>query len=411
MSEKIIVGLDVGTDNTRVVVAQKDKKSDKVFIIGFGSAKTQGMRKGIVVDLEAVSKSIISAIQQAERTSGVPVERAYVSIKGDHIIAEKSKAVVAVSRADEEISEEDVERVLSSAEALTIPQNKEILHVIPCWFKVDNQDQIKDPVGMTGVRLEANVLILEASTPFIKNLAKSIGQAEIISNGLVYAPLAAANAVLDSKQKELGVAVVDIGAGTTGLTVFEEGSLIHSAVIPIGAAHITNDVAIGLRISIDTAEQVKKDFGIAVSALVNKKEKISIGGKNEAAENFTVSRHYLAEIIEARLEEIFSLVNKELNKVGRKHLLPAGIVLVGGGAKTSEIIDLAKSVLGLPVDIGLPKRYSGIVEKIDDPLFATALGLISWAADKDESFNGSRRFSADSDILKNIGKIFKIFTP
>ena len=410
MSEKIIVGLDVGTDNTRVVVAQKDKKSGKVFIIGFGSAKTQGMRRGVVIDLEAVAKSVITAVEQAERTSGIPIEKAYVSIKGDHIVAEKSKAVVAVSRADEEISEEDVDRVLSSAEALSLPQNKEILHVIPCWFKVDNQDQIKDPVGMTGVRLEANVIVLEASVPYVKNLAKAISQAEIISKGLVFAPLAAANAVLDNRQKELGVAVVDIGAGATGISIFEEGSLIHSAVIPVGAAHVTNDIAIGLRISIDTAEQVKKDFGTARSINVNKKEKISIGGKPESVENFTVSRHYLAEIMEARLEEIFSLVNKELGKVGRKHLLPAGIVLVGGGAKTPEIIDLAKSVLGLPVDVGLPRQYSGIVDKIDDPSFATALGLINWAADKDEN-NGKNGAFIDSDMLKPLKKILKIFTP
>lgn len=404
MSEKIIVGLDIGTDNTRIVVAQKEGKNDKVFIIGFGTAKTQGMRRGVVVDLEAVGKSIITAAQQAERTSGVPVERAFVSMKGDYIIAEKSKAVVAVSRADEEISKEDVDRVINAAEALSIPQNREILHTIPCWYKVDNQDQIKDPVGMTGVRLEANIIILEASTPFVKNLTKCISQAEINLQRLVFAPLAASEAVLDGRQKDLGVALVDIGAGTTGLSVFEEGNLIHSAVIPVAAGHITNDVAIGLRTSIDVAEQTKKDFGIARVSGVNKKEKINIG-KSGSSDNFSISRHYLAEIIEARLEEIFSLVNKELAKVGRKHLLPAGIVLVGGGAKTPEITEMAKSVLGLPVEIGFSRQYSGIIDKIDDPSFATSLGLISWAV-KNEIAE-----EKDGFLGKELMKILKMFLP
>lgn len=407
MSEKTIVGLDIGTDNTRAVVAQREGKSDKVLIVGFGVAKTQGMRRGSVVDLEAVAKSIRSAIQQAERTSGVPVERAYVSIKGEYIISEKSKGIVAVSRADEEISEEDVERVISAAEALSLPQNKEILHVVPCSYKVDNQDQIKDPVGMTGVRLEANVIILEAMTPFIRNISKSIAQSQIGLNELVFAPFAAAKAVLDDRQKELGVALVDIGAGTTGISIYEEGSLIHSAVIPVGAGHITNDVAIGLRTSIDRAEQIKRDFGVASAAVVSKKEKINME-KYETGEDLSISRHYLAEIIEARLEEIFSMVNKELAKVGKKHLLPAGVVLVGGGAKTPEIAEVAKSVLGLPVDIGLPKEYSGIIDKIDDPSFATALGLITWAAEKEEP---SRSFELPQGLGKQLKKIVKIFLP
>lgn len=404
--ENIICGLDIGTSNIKTVVAQVKFGQSKPQILGTGLASSFGLRKGVVVDIEEVNKNMKQSIAEAERMSGLPFEHAYINIGGNHITCRSSKGVIAVSRADGEISEEDVLRAIQAAEAIAIPQNREILHTIVRHFTVDGEELIKDPVGMSGVRLEANVLIIEGSTPFIKNLTKSLGETEIEIDGLVLSNLAASRAVLSKRQKELGVLVLDLGGGTTGLTVFEEGDTIHTGVLPVGSIHITNDLAIGLRISIDLAEKLKLGYGSALPDEIDKKEVINLSKLNEGEEGI-VSRRYLSEIIQARLNEIFDLVNKELKKIDRQGLLPAGLVMVGGGSKIPGLVDLAKDRLGLPSQIGSPINLNGIIDRVDDPSFATAVGLVLWGMDEEERGIQKKAFLPFLKTGSPFSKIFR----
>lgn len=371
--EKIIVGLDVGTCNVRVAVAQI-REGLPPQILGVGKAASGGLRKGVVVDLEEAEKNIREAVQQAERISGAEIEDVFVAIGGSHISCRLSRGVIAVSRADGEISEEDKTRAINAASAISLPPNREILHILPRRFTVDGQDAIKDPVGMSGVRLEVDALIVEGATPFIKNLIKCVHESDLEEAGLLLACLADSRAILTKRQKELGVLLLDFGGGTTGLTVFEEGDILHCQILPVGSMHITNDIAIGLRTSIDTAEKVKLEYGSALSTGISKKEMIDLARLGE--EDGQISRLEVTEIIEARATEILDLVNKELKKIDRAGLLPAGVVLVGGGAKLPGLVDLAKEKLRLPVQIGYPQGLEGIIDQVNDPEFATACGLI-----------------------------------
>ncbi len=378
--ETVIVGLDVGTCSIRAVVAKARADQSKLQIIGVGQAPSFGLRKGVVIDIEETVKNIGQAISAAERSGGLSIERVYVSLSGSHIVPKISKGVVAVSRADSEVSQEDVSRAVSAASAISISQNREILHVLPRGFLVDSQNGIKDPVGMTGVRLEVDALIIEGATPFIKNLTKCISEAGLEIEELVLASLAASRAALSKRQKELGVLSLDLGGGTASLTVFEEGDIIHSCVLPVGSSHITNDIAIGLRGSIELAEKVKLEYGSALSSEINKKDTIDLS-KLGLEEKAVIPRVQVAEIIEARLSEIFELVNEELKKIDRQGLLPAGVVLLGGGAKMPGLVDLAKEELKLPAQVGFPLELEGVIDEVDDPAFATAVGLVLWGMD------------------------------
>ena len=411
--QKIIVGLDVGSSNVRVAVAQEGKDRQSSFqILGVGQAKAGGMRKGVVADLDETVKNIREAKKNAERTSGVKIESAIVSLGGDHLSCRSSRGVIAVSRADGEISKEDTERSVRAAAAISLGANREIIQVIPKQFCVDSQQSIKDPVGMHGVRLEVDVLILDGCTPFIKNLAKCINEAEIEIEAFVPSPLAAAKSVLDRRQKELGVLVLDLGGGTTGFSVFEEGGVVDNCVLPVGSGHITNDLAIGVRTSIDVAEKIKLEYGSVLADEINKKSMIDLeklGG--EAGE---VSRQKVAEIIEARVSEIFDLAHKRLKQIDRAGLLPSGVVLVGGGAKLPGLVDLAKEKLRLPSQIGFPINFEGVVEQVDDPSFATVLGLILWSAEETEEFvsrQGALLNSSLAPWLRKFKNWFKGFLP
>lgn len=379
--ETIIVGLDVGSCFIRTVVAKMRADQTRPQIIGTGQVPSFGLRRGVVVDIEEAVKNISQSIQEAERSSGLSIERVYVSLSGNHITSRTSKGVVAVSRADGEISREDVERAINAASAISLSPNREILHIIPRSFSVDDQRGIKDPAGMNGVRLEVDALIIEGATPFIKNLTKCISEVGLEIEGLILAPLAASRATLTKRQKELGVLALDLGGGTASLTVFEEGDIIHSCVLPIGSSHITSDIAIGLRSNIDLAEKVKLEYGSALVSEISKKDNINLSKLTEE-EKGVIPRVQVAEIIEARLSEIFDLVNKELRKIDRQGLLPAGVVLLGGGAKIPSLVDLAKAGLKLPAQVGFPLELEGIVEEVDDPAFATAIGLVLWSIDE-----------------------------
>lgn len=380
----IIVGIDIGSFNIRTVIAQILSEEEKPRIIGVGIAPSVGVRKGVITDLEETTRSINESVERAERNSGVAVKQAVISIGGNHIVSQDSKGVVAVGRADGEVEQDDIFRAINAAQAISIPANKEIIHIIPRNYILDEQKNIKDPLGMNGVRLEVDAMIVEGSTPFMKNLTKCVEQAEVEIEDFVLAPLAAAKATLSKRQKELGTVLVDIGGGTTSLAVYEESELLHTAILPIGGIHITNDIAIGLRTSIDVAEKVKLEYGNALPRDINKKEDINLA-EIDASEEGIVSRHHTAEIIEARLEEIFLMVNKELRSIGREKLLPGGVVLVGGTSKLPGIVDLAKETLGLPAQTGFPMPLGGLVDKVDDPSFCTAAGLILWELEKNPS--------------------------
>ncbi len=395
--EKIIVGLDVGTCNVRVAVA-KVRENLSPQILSVGQAISGGMRKGVVVDLDEVVKNIHEAMQLAERISGITIEDVFVGIGGSHISCRLSRGVIAVSRADGEISEEDKTRAIGAASAVSLAPNREILHVLPRRFTVDGQNAIKDPVGMNGVRLEVDALIVEGATPFIKNLIKCVREAEIDEAGLLLACLADSRAVLTKRQKELGVLLLDFGGGTTGLTVYEEGDILHCQILPVGSMYITNDIAIGLRTSIDTAEKIKLEYGSALPENIGKKETVDLTRLGEAEGQ--VSRLQVAEIIEARVIEILDLVNKELKKIDRAGLLPAGVVLVGGGAKLSGLVELTKEKLKLPVQIGYPQGLEGIIDQIDDPEFATCCGLILSALSDDVKPEGR---SPLGNLVDNLG--------
>ncbi len=411
---KIVTGLDIGTNKIRAIVASFKEAEEKPKIIGIGEVSSSGMRKGVVIDIDEVTENIKKAVEQAELSSGVNIQNAYVSIGGNHISIKENKGLVAVSRADQEVSEEDISRVIDSASAISLPPNREIIHVIPKNFKLDNEEDVQDPLGMTGARLEVDALIIDGLVPYIKNLTKCISNLGIKISGLVLNVLAASHSVLSKRQKELGVLALDLGGGTVGMAVYEEGKLFHVHILPVGSSHITNDIAIGLRTTIDLAEKVKLQHGSALSSEIRKKETINLSDLDEN-ENVVVNRFEIAKIIEARVQEIFGLVNWELKRIGKQKLLPAGVVLVGGGSLMPGIVDLAKKELGLPTEIGFPSELESIMEKGNDPAFATAAGLVLWGIRMEESNNKKLAFLSDipsaSVTVTKIKKWFRAFLP
>lgn len=416
--EQYIVGLDVGTDSIRVVQG-KLEETGRINIIGAASVPANGLRKGVIVDIDEAVSSISAVLEKVERMTGVPVAHANVSVGGNHISCMDSKGVIAVSRADGEISENDVIRVIDASQAVSIPPNREVIHVIPKTFTLDGQSGIKDPIGMTGIRLEVETIIIHGALPFLKNLNKAITQAGLEVDQLVLSPLAAAQSVLNKRQKELGVALIDLGAGTTSVAVYEENNLIHTAIIPIGSMHITNDIAIGLRCTIDTAEKVKTLYGHASPAFVDKLAEVDMS-KIDPEEETRVSQHMVAEIIEARLEEIFDRVTAELKRIDRDGKLPAGIVLTGGGAALPGTVEFAKHYLRLPVSIGVPSETDTIIDQVVDPSFATVVGLSLWGSTFSSSgfsdFSFAKPFRALGGLIENqsvvkLKKWFKAIMP
>lgn len=403
--DHIVVGLDIGTSTVYTVVGQRRDDVAIPQIIGVGAAPSTGIRRGMVVDIEEVVKNIQRSLAEASRGAGVAIERAYIGVGGTHITCLPSRGVIAVSRADQEISPEDIDRVLEAAQAISLPANKEIVHIFPREYIVDGEGGIKDAVGMRGVRLETDTLIVAGSTPHIKTLQRCVEESNLEIAGLAVNPYAATKAVLSKRQRELGVVCLDIGGGTTGVTVFEEGDMLHTIVLPIGSGHITNDLAIGLRTSVEVAEQIKKEYGLALAKEASKRDVIDLA-KIDPSEDGTVLRKDVAEIIEARLGEIFDLSNKELRKIGKEAFLPGGVVLVGGGAKIPHIIDLAKERMRLPVQIGFPREVEGIIDSVDDPAYATALGLMFWGFEI-EGYGGGVYIPGLSSFNNTVGSVRK----
>jgi cell division protein FtsA len=380
MKEKFITGLDIGTAYIRTVTGQYNPQDGNFYIVGCGEVPSAGISKGIIISIEDAVSSVTAALEQTERMIGSPIERVFAGISGSHIVAQESKGVITVSRANGEIKEDDVERAIAAAQTVATPPNYEILHVIPKDFTIDNQTGIKDPVGMTGIRLEVNTQIILGLSSQIKNITKAVYRTGVEIDDLVLSVLANAESVLTKRQKELGVALVNIGESTTSVAVFEEGDLLTTTVIPLGSNHVTADIAIGLRTSLDTAEDIKIEYGQAVPNEINKREEINISDFSDTDED-SVSLKYVSEIIEARMEEIFDHVDKELIAIDRSGLLPAGIVITGGGAQLPGIVEVAKKRFRLPASLGYPQNINTAIDKVNNLAFTSAIGLAYWGAE------------------------------
>ncbi len=380
----LIAGLDIGSSMVRMAVGQlvyngRDDVQPDIQILGAAEVVAEGMHKGAISSIEDVVSSVSSCLEKMERTIGTPIDTVWVGVSGLHIMSQNSKGVVAASKADSEISDSDVQRALEAARAISTPLNYEVLHVLPKRFSVDGQTGIKDPVGMTGIRLEVDAQIILGASAQIKNLTKAIYRSGVEIEDLVLSVLATSEAALTNRQKDLGVAIVDLGSSTTSLAIYEEGEILHSTILPIGSEHITNDIAIGLRVSIEVAERIKIEYGGCFSDAVSKKEEIDLYELG-TGEHEMIKRKYLNEIIEARVEEIMQKIDDELRKVQRSGMLPAGIVFTGGGAKLTGLVDAAKQYLRLPATLGYPLNFVSATDKINDLSFVNVVGLVKWGS-------------------------------
>lgn len=404
--DKIITGIDIGSSKITTIIAQVTETS-KLNIIGVSTVPARGLKKGQVVDIEEAVKAITESLESAERMAGYSVGSAFISTDGTHIESQNSKGVVAVSSPSGEISEEDVIRVVEAARAISLPSSKEILHVIPRFFIIDAQSGIKDPIGMTGVRLEVETHIITGATTALRNIAKCASLVGIDVDGLVFSGLAGAYSVLTDTERELGVILVDFGGGTTDITIFTDGAPVHSAVLPIGAKNVTNDLAIGLRVSLESAEKIKLALSMAPKIAVemdeegnaqDKKEsdKLDLAGLGIEEDLRNVSKKTLTDgIIKPRLREIINMVKLEIQKSNYAGLTPSGVVLTGGGAQTTGMMDLARQELGMPVRIGSPMGATGLVEEVSSPAAAASLGLVVYGS----------QFQTDDVRLPLVGRI------
>src|SRR5689334_13851337 len=371
----ILVGLDIGT--TKICCIVGELTDGGIDIIGIGSHPSKGLRKGVVVNIDATVASIKRAIEEAEHMGGCEISTVYTGIAGGHIKAFSSHGVVAVK--DKEVRQTDVDRVIDQAKAVAIPLDREVIHVLPQEFVVDDQDGIKEPVGMSGVRLEAKALIVTGAVSSAQNIIKCAQRTGLNVADIVLQPLASSLAVLSEDEKELGVCLVDIGGGTTDIAIFSGGSIVHTAVIALGGNNLTSDVAIGLRTPVHEAERIKQRHGCCLPSLVDKEETIevpSVGGRQPRV----LSRQILTEILEPRVEEIFQLVHREIQKCGYEDLLASGVVITGGSTLLAGMPELAEEVVGLPVRRGMPRGIGGLVDVVKSPMYATGVGLVVYGA-------------------------------
>jgi cell division protein FtsA len=398
----MIVGLDIGTTKTCAIVGEVTDKG--IDIIGIGSHPSHGLRKGVVVNIDSTVDSIKRAIEEAELMSGTEISSVFAGIAGSHIEGVNSLGIVAVK--GREVDEDDVQRSIEAAKAVAIPLDREILHILPQYFIVDNQDGVNDPIGMSGVRLEAKVHIVIGAITSIQNIIKSVNRVGLNVNGVILEQLASSEAVLSQDEKELGVAIMDIGGGTTDVAVFAEGSIKHTAVLSLGGNYLTNDIAVGLRTPTNEAEKIKIKYGCAYTPLIPTDDTIevpSVGGRNPRK----VARQILGEIIEPRVEEILRLAHREIIKSGYEDLLAAGIVLTGGTAILEGITELSEQIFNMPVRRGIPIGIGGLTDVVNSPLYATGVGLVLYGFK-----NGPERLikkSEGSVIGKIIRKIKKWF--
>ncbi|MDF1580075.1 MAG: cell division protein FtsA [Desulfuromonadales bacterium] len=373
--ESLIVGLDIGT--TKICAIVGSLTDEGLDIVGIGTSPSKGLRKGVVINIESTVEAIQKALQEAELMAGCEIKSVFAGIAGGHIKGVNSQGVIAIK--NREVSKEDITRVIDAAKAIAIPMDREVLHILPQEFIIDDQDGIKEPLGMSGVRLEAKVHIVTGAVASAQNIVKSCQRARVEVADIVLEQLASAEAVLSADEKELGVAVVDIGGGTSDIAIYIDGAIKHTAVLSLGGNHLTNDIAVGLRTPSAEAEKIKRESGCCLISMVGKDETIevqSVGGR----EPRILSRQLLAEILEPRVEEIFSLVNREIIKSGYEDLIASGVVLTGGSSILPGMPELAEQIFNLPVRRGLPREISGLIDVVNSPAFATGVGLVKYGS-------------------------------
>ena len=407
-NEETYVGLDIGTSKVVCVVGLHQEDSPTPSIIGLGESPNSGLRRGIIVDLEETVSSITEALEQAERMSGIAIERATISVDGSHIQNLTSKGVIAISRSDHEITPEEIKRAEKAATAIQLEPNRQILEVSPLSYSVDDQKDINDPIGMSGVRLEVDTNIITASTPAIKNLHNSIFRSGVKISGQLLVSEAAAKTLLTKKQIEQGVVLIHFGSETTGLLVYNEGKPVYTSVLPVGSNYITKDIVYGLSIDMDSAERLKIEYGFARTPNPRKQQKIDLERFGCEGE---VNQADLDKIIYARLNEIFEILSEEVSKLKYSNHLSAGIILTGGGSNLREIENFAKSYFKLPIKLGKSYKYTGVSDKISDPTYAAAIGLMLDDMERPRhSKTGGFSFNL-GPLSQRIKAVFKSLTP
>lgn len=387
---RLVAGIDVGSSKIATLIAQVTPEEQEINVVGVASVESRGVRKGQIVDIEEAAEAVVASVEKAERMAGYNLDRTFVSIGGGHIQSQNSHGVVAVADPDGEVGQDDVRRVIEAARAVSIPSSREIIHVLPRDFTVDVEAQVKDPVGMSGVRLEIETHLISASLIAIKNLTKCISEVGADIEGMVFGGLASAEASLSETEKELGVVLVDIGGGTTSIAAYVDGALAYSSVLPIGAKNVTNDLAIGLRVSLDSAEKIKLALGQKESKPTRTEkaeeeeedsDELNLSSLGITEGDKKVSKKTLIDgIIKPRLNEIFTMVGLEIQDAGLTGRTPSGVVITGGGALTVGLQDAARRMLSLPIRIGYPKGVGGLIDDIQSPAFSTPIGLILWGA-------------------------------
>ncbi|MBN1876855.1 MAG: cell division protein FtsA [Anaerolineae bacterium] len=386
--ERSVVGIDIGSHKIMVLVGEINDAGD-TRVVGVGRVPSRGIKKGVVVNVTEATAAIAEAVERAEQSSGYQIERAYVGVTGSHISSHNSQGVVGVARRERGIMPDDIDRALEAAGAIVLPQNQELLHILPRVYTVDGQEGVRDPLGMHGFRLEVEAHVVMGSSTVVQNLTKCVEGAGVEVSSLVLTSLAAGKPVLSEMEREMGVVLVDIGEGTTDIAIFIESTVWHTRTLAMGGEYITNDIAIGLRLPPEVAEQVKLRHGHARAAQVAEDERFTISpyGENSPV---VVPRWRLAEIIQARCEELLENVQKEIKRSGYDGLLPAGLVLCGGTAQLPGLQELARDVFELPVQIGAPKNISGLTDQVQEPAAAVAVGLVQWTPMWEEAGGGWR---------------------
>lgn len=402
--EDIIFGLDIGT--TKVCALVGEVREGRLRIIGLGVEKARGMRKGMITDVGEASLAIAAAIEKAEQTSGYALSRAVVSMAGEHIQSTNSRGTAAIGRNNDGISSEDIDRAMDAAQAISLPHNRQIVHIVPRHFTIDDHDGVRNPLGMHGFRLEVETHIVTAATPALMNLAKCTDSINLQAEEFVLNVLASGEAVLEPTEREMGVIVADIGGGTTDIALYMQGMVWHTRVIPVGGNHITNDIAIGLRVPFEVAEQVKLRYGDCRPHEIDSDSIFTV--EPFGGEKIQVGRQDLAYVVEARVEEMFQLILQDIRRSGYDGLLPAGIVLTGGTAQVRGISQIAQRVLGVPARVASPKNLVGLVETLHNPAYATSVGLLRWMMSGHNSYQPRPR---QGEWGRRLGSIFRTLLP
>ncbi len=404
-NDKIIIGLDIGTSKVAAIIG-KIKSDGSIEVVGLGSHPSKGLKKGVVVNIEATVESIQRAIDEAERMSGCTAKSVYVGVAGNHISSFNSNGMVAISQ--QEVQQEDVERVIDAAKTLAIPGDQEVLHILPQEFMIDNQGGIREPIGMSGVRLEAKVHMVTGSVSAAQNIIKCVERCGLEVADLILEQLASSEAVLSEDEKELGVCLVDIGGGTTDIAVFQHGAIRHTAVIPIAGDQATNDIAHAFRTPTSAAEDIKKRYACAISQLIANDEEIEVPSVGDRPAR-CLSRHSLVDVIEPRYTELFQLIQAELKRADFDNKLAAGVVLTGGSSLLAGAVELAEEVFHMPVRLGSPQEVVGLAKEVSSPEFATTVGLLVFAKEHQNTTSGmAANIQHEVRLKHDFKSVFKI---